>query len=752
MLILKNYRAMLIITFLLATLCLNSKPYEKYETMLSDFKNLSVDSSKVYSVTNFTIKKEDAEIILKSGTFYFCKPINGRCMAAVYIGDGNFNFTPRTKVETRQLFRILEKDSIRSQLKAMFILFADNIGDKIEKAGLKTSLSPQQKPEDILKKLKEYELDYKKNNIGSAIAQTLLNDKHNDVFYSMLQLEGTGDLFYQFNPYDKEEVQLLRGDWDALDSYTEPVNQYQSKAVPQNNPNNNKDIIKIDKYKMNITIESDLEFKTNATIDVTILDTNFKWVPFYLDDKLFINSIKLSDGTSLPFYKSEKSSDLWVKFPDNTKQNTPLTLLMDYHGDILTRSGDYTFMNTSIGWYPSTGYKQMSQFDLTFTTPNNYKFTCVGDLLSTEKVNKTIVTHWVTPYIIRNASFSIGSFDQKKFESNGFQNLEIFYVSSKQLESVMSDAALSLEFYSKIFGPVPPKKIIISELPAYFGEAFPGLIHLSHLAFLVGSGAEGHYEQFCAHEMAHQWWGINVDFESYHDQWLSEGFAEYSSLLYLQAVMEDKGLFLDFLKDYKKDLTIARKSFLGNGVRPGPISLGYRNNSTKTKGDYDLVIYKKGAWVFQMLRNLMLDINTMKEDKFLTLIKEFYKENVGKTVSTADFQKKAEDVMDEDLGWFFDQWVDDYKIPKYKFAYKTEKTEAGLYKVSCRVEQSEVPADFKMDVILKIDFGNNKSARLRKHITGELTEFELPLLDKKPKDIIFNDLESVLCEVDNVGW
>ena len=35
-----------------------------------------------------------------------------------------------------------------------------------------------------------------------------------------------------------------------------------------------------------------------------------------------------------------------------------------------------------------------------------------------------------------------------------------------------------------------------------------------------------------SHETAHQWWGNIVAWRSYRDQWLSEGFAEYSGVLY----------------------------------------------------------------------------------------------------------------------------------------------------------------------------------------------------------------------------
>ena len=39
---------------------------------------------------------------------------------------------------------------------------------------------------------------------------------------------------------------------------------------------------------------------------------------------------------------------------------------------------------------------------------------------------------------------------------------------------------------------------------------------------------------FLAHEVAHQWWGQAVGWQNYHEQWLSEGFAQYFAALYAQ--------------------------------------------------------------------------------------------------------------------------------------------------------------------------------------------------------------------------
>ena len=39
---------------------------------------------------------------------------------------------------------------------------------------------------------------------------------------------------------------------------------------------------------------------------------------------------------------------------------------------------------------------------------------------------------------------------------------------------------------------------------------------------------------FIAHELAHQWWGQAVGWKNYHEQWLSEGFAQYFAALYAE--------------------------------------------------------------------------------------------------------------------------------------------------------------------------------------------------------------------------
>src|SRR6185437_3648652 len=70
--------------------------------------------------------------------------------------------------------------------------------------------------------------------------------------------------------------------------------------------------------------------------------------------------------------------------------------------------------------------------------------------------------------------------------------------------------------------------------PAYFAalhELLPG----TPITWRNDPASFDNYPDFfLAHELAHQWWGQAVGWRTYHDQWLSEGFAQYFAALYAQ--------------------------------------------------------------------------------------------------------------------------------------------------------------------------------------------------------------------------
>lgn len=316
---------------------------------------------------------------------------------------------------------------------------------------------------------------------------------------------------------------------------------------------------------------------------------------------------------------------------------------------------------------------------------------------------------------------------------------------------IAQDISNSIALFTELFGPLSTNSIKATEIPYLHGEAFPGLLHLSW-ATVIQTNFEGEDEIFRAHEAAHQWWGIGVDVNTYHDQWLSEGLAQYSGLWYLQAAKNDNELFFDILDGWKDEILNVRNYIFGSGQEAGPIWLGYRTSSSQTWGDYDLIIYKKGAWIIHMLRAMLLDLNTMNEDWVKAMMKDYYQTFKGKSACTEDFKKIVDKHFGENMGWFFDQYVYGTDIPLYKVAYKTKKTNEDKTIITLRVRQEGVPENFKMYVPFKLVFKNDMIGRIRIEVKGKETIYSTPPIDGKLEELIFNDLESVLCEVEYEDW
>jgi hypothetical protein len=101
-------------------------------------------------------------------------------------------------------------------------------------------------------------------------------------------------------------------------------------------------------------------------------------------------------------------------------------------------------------------------------------------------------------------------------------------------DSAIADAQNATRIYNAYFGKLPYTRLAISQQPAgFFGQAWPTLVFMPYIAFidstqrtqLLGTrgGTDNFWRYVAPHEVAHQWWGHVVGWDSYHDQWMSEG-------------------------------------------------------------------------------------------------------------------------------------------------------------------------------------------------------------------------------------
>lgn len=743
----------------------SSSPAPIFQTAYAALSGLELDPTKVATVGGYMLERDVASFMLGEGKLYLCKPIGGRVRAALFVGTGELNFTPPTDVERKQLARFYQAEVLQADAKAIFLYFADST---YEELAADLTFEKGTLPEGGAKIVEEA-LGYMGESYGfrDELIRPLLNDERSPLFYAHVVRGAADPVMFEVNPYDQEEIQLYRKVSSAREgSLSEPVSEFHKRADYENGyeiPYEGRDPLEVDSYTIHGRITSGMDFAASAEMSLRRVGPGGPWACFYLYNDLKVDSMRWADGAPATFFKGPDNPYLWVRVREGADTSIP-ALTAWYRGEVLARKVDWVYLKSSIGWYPTIGYKKKSRFDLIFHTPARMKFASVGDNVSTAKEGDELITHWMSKGAMRNASFNIGPFSEREIKPDSLQPITVYMTktSHSMVEEGISsgsdmdarvgdDVKNAVALFTFLYGPADAGHFYVTEIPYMHGEAFPGLIHLSATTF-VRDDESGFDQLFRAHEVAHQWWGIGVDFRTYHDQWLSEAFAEYSGLMYMQAALKQNDKFFKALRNYRDRIVNNRKTLIGNGQESGPIWLGSRTESSKTDGDYDLIVYRKGAWVLHMLRGLLLDNRTMKEDKFREMMRDFYQTYRGGEAGTEDFQKIVEKHVGVDMGWFFDQWVYGTAVPTYAFAYNVTKTPEGKYQVSIRVDQKDVPADFKMYVPVKVDFGDKGSVRDRILVTGPRTELTLPLMPYEPEKVIFNDLESVLCQVEEVSW
>ncbi len=742
----------------------NPEGTTEYERIFDEWMALpEKPPDSVATVKELTFRREGAEFRLTDGKIYLLPPVNSRRMMLYFRGNGVFGFVPPTGIEKQQLRRFFEKRRLDERFTTLFLLFADSTLQELRQ---NLDFTPYQgrKFRKEMENVLEYLGDKDAGYLDTHLMKTLLDNRHDGFFYAHFSREKSDPLFFRIDPREEEEVRLLRRAETAwMYKIPEVVCQFHRKkdyAAGQDFSRENKDELQVRHYKIDATIRGnlDLDFSAVTEMTFTVLQPGQHWMNFRLFNRLKADSIFWENGAAADFFKGEENPVLWVKCDSVMKTGTTRRLKLYYHGDLLERDqAAHIYIKSASAWYPRYGRRNPATFDLTYHTPEKFPvLASVGRKILWEEGEEFITSRWIVGEPVNFAAFNLGDYRTQEMKAPGVPPVTIMgYKQSRAIGEVGSDVVNSLKLFRKIFGEYPVGHFYATETPYLHGLAFPGLIHLSSSTF-YSTDDNGLDRQFRAHEVAHQWWGIAVDYATYHDAWISEGFCDFAGLKYLQIALLNEGgteKYFDILKKWRKMILGNRKYLLKDGQEAGPVWLGYRTSSSTTRGDYDLIIYRKGAWVFHMLRMMMIDVRNLgNERKFTGLLQDFYRTYRGKKVSTADFRKIVEKHCGMQMDWFFRQWVYGTDIPRYTFASKTESAGAGRYIIKVRVEQENVPGDFMMPVLFRIELEKNRSLVVREFVSGPASEFELARTAVKPRKIEFNYLESVLCEMDTEDW
>src|SRR4029078_13416230 len=224
----------------------------------------------------------------------------------------------------------------------------------------------------------------------------------------------------------------------------------------------------------------------------------------------------------------------------------------------------------------------------------------------------------------------------------------------------LAEMGNAVRYFSKLFGDCPYGRLGGAYFPTNVGQGFPTLLLLPKSDYALRQDFA-----FMAHENAHQWWGNVVGWRTYRDQWLSEGFAEYSGVLYT-SVRTNRKDSDELLKEMRRTLMEVPKT--DTGVAPGklyevgPLILGYRLSGSRSSNAGSL-IYNKGGLVLRMLHYLLSNPATMDEKGFFDMMKDFFDRHRNDQATTENFMQVAGEHFSrsplgqrygiQDLNWFF---------------------------------------------------------------------------------------------------
>ena len=238
--------------------------------------------------------------------------------------------------------------------------------------------------------------------------------------------------------------------------------------------------------------------------------------------------------------------------------------------------------------------------------------------------------------------------------------------------SFADKAADILRFYSSLLGDVPYGSFTVAlteaDLPGGHSPAYFAIVNqpvpTTPFRWQNDPVAFPNYSSFfLAHEVAHQWWGQAIGWKNYHEQWLSEGFAQYFAALYAE---RERGA-----EQFAAILRQMRRTAMDQSPN-GPVSLGYRLGHLK--GDsriFRALVYNKGAMVLHMLRRLIGD------DAFFRGLRNFYSTWRYKKAGTDDLRASMEAAGGQSLERFFDRWIFSDDLPSLRFTSRVDA--AGVH-------------------------------------------------------------------------
>jgi peptidase M1-like protein len=688
-------------------------------TSIDGLFRLRLNSSVQFAARNFTITAEDLVVTLTDGSVFQIESETG-VTGLVLLGRGVMQFTPGPETERGQLRIFSGAESLQAPFESAFVRL--NPGEYEQRASV-ASLTPSlvnprelRRAQEILAREgpRSFNLDLRDLSSEPWYLLPPAGD-----FLAEVRTRRHGTLTYMRTGTQAEDITLLdRDDRHTIALYPSAQRRAANGGLSFNEDDRRDyDVLDYD-IEANISPETErLDGRVRMRIRTRVQDLSS--LMLRLSDELAVRNIVSVEYGRLLHLRVRDADNIIVNFPVPLRSGAELTLLVTYAGRITPQDiedegvqsenrrddppllipPEPNFLLSSRSyWYPQNPIPDYATATLRVIVPEGYGCAASGlprigeevtlrDLLTLTDGRSFVFTAReplryfavVVSRFARVAERTIGL--DTNPSSGGQAELRIAIDANPRQQAsgraLTDDVESIMRFYTGVIGDLPYASMTVAlvedELPGGHSPGYMAVLNnplpTSRYTWRSDPAAfSGFPEFFVAHELAHQWWGQAVGWRNYHEQWLSEGFAQYFAALYAQHARGER-TFVDMLRQFRR-WAIAESE-------EGPISLGSRLGHIKNdRRVFRALVYNKGAAVLHMLRRLIGD------EAFFSGLRRFYTDQKFKKSGTDDLRTAFEAESGQPLDRFFAQWIYGVQIPRLRY---TTTSQPGT--VAVRFEQ-----------------------------------------------------------------
>ncbi len=738
-------------------------------SIVSGLYRLSLNTSTEYDIHDLVVHAPDLALEMPSGRAFAAETPDGPT-ALVLMGRGRMRFTPADPAERTQVHIFGGNDALLADLELVFLRFSPYEVDALFNSG---SLRPRAVDAADLRTATSAFNDFIGRSLQLDLAD-ISRDRWSLVpsfgdIIAELRTKKYGTLTYARSGNEAEDVTVFdRKRRRNISVYTSAAKLAERGRFYSEDARVDYDVLA---YDLDVQFNPDRSWiDGNARLKVRIQTEGLSSLTLRLAETVTVRGVYSPDFGRLLHLRVVGQNSVIVNLPAALNRDTELWLNVVYSGPIAPQTFDreaihfdgqqapqdrveiplqpiFLYSNRSY-WYPQATVTDYATASIRVTVPNDFDAIASGDPAGPAapasgetgpRRRKTFVFEAARPtrYLAVVVS-RFNRFETIRLNASGSDvslHLQGTPRAAVRARNMSERAAAVFKFYASLVGdaPYPSFTLAVSESDRPGGHSPPYFAVLNQV--VVGSPVvwrndpvsfENYPTFFLAHELAHQWWGHAVGWKNYHEQWISEGFAQYFAALY--AENEREGSVLPSLLRQMRHTAIEASD-------QGPVYLGYRLGHIQ--GDdriFRAIVYNKAAMVLHMLRRLVGD------DAFFGGIRTFYADWKFKKAGTDDFQRAMEKASGRDLGRFFNTWIFGSDIPRLKFSYHITGTDAAI-----RFEQHGDPVDVPITVTVTYDSGTVENVIV---LLSEKETVRTLALKGKVRTISANTDNAALVEID----